>query len=146
TKGLDCLRGKATFSLCAHHSDRRELLERSQREVLAHRIRQDQALSLTVFRYDHDPGPYGVAGSLQPDRTTISQDRAGSRGTDATQRVGQAGAAGADEPCEAQHLAGVKLEADRVAVVGGRGFGQLQPDILLCLFVYLTVCTQLTDG
>ena len=84
---------------------------------------EEEALLLAVLGDVADPVPVqGVAHVPDPGRTPVHPHLAGGDPVEAEQRLGQLAAARADQPVQADDLAGADGEAD-VVVAGGGGDG-----------------------
>ena len=91
--------------------DARQPAQDGQRGVLRDAADEHEALALAVLRSEADARADGVAGLRDADRPAPAMTTAPGRpGSSPKMHLGQLGAAGADEPGEADHLAGAELE------------------------------------
>ena len=88
---------------------------RRHAEIGAHRERQEQRLLLAVFRHQADAVADGVLRGADVDLAgRRSRTRPLSNAVGAEYRAGRLGAAGADQPGDAQDLAAANFESDVV--------------------------------
>src|SRR6202011_1560610 len=81
-------------------------------EIDAHRERQEQRLLLAVLRYQADPVADGVLRRTDMDLAAVDDDATGIERVRAEDRPRHLGAAGADQPGDAEDLAPAHFETD----------------------------------
>ena len=89
--------------------------ERRERDVVADRVGEEQALGLAVLGDQRDAEAAGGAGGGDFDRAAVEADGAGgAAGAGAEEGLEDLGAAGAEEAADAEDLALVEVEVDAV--------------------------------
>ena len=95
---------------------RRDAAERGQRDVVADRGGEEQALGLAVLGDERDAGRRAARGRGDVDGAAVEADAAGGAAVGgAEERLEDLGAAGAEQAADAEDLAGVQVEVDAVS-------------------------------
>jgi hypothetical protein len=74
---------------------------------------------VALGRHIADPAADGLARTATLQRFSVELDRAGSAAAGLGECPSEVGLAGADDPADAEHLAGVQLEGDVGKFAGG---------------------------
>ena len=118
---LDRLGDGAGLGAAVDQAAAGQRVEAADRDVLGDGHPVEEAERLAVLGHQRDPGGDRLAGAPEADGAAVEEDRARRRdGAGAEEGFEQLGPARAEQPGDAEHLAGVDLERDAPRATAGR--------------------------